>query len=437
MRGVLARSALLAIALVAMMAVPYAASAHVRWDSYEWPYGSPVTVDHVRFSDVYFANAKTGWVVGDGGYIFHTTDGGHKWVRQTSGTTKSLWSVDFIDASTGWVVGDDGLVCRTTNGGSTWSHGTSGAPAELTGVRFVDAKSGWAVGPGGTILHTADGGVTWARQSSGTEAQLTAVDFVDANTGWAIGGDFNPSIGTDEGIILHTTNGGATWTAQTSGTTSSLFDVQFTDVNTGWVVGTQGTILHTADGGSVWTTQTIGTTSGLFGVHFTDANNGWVVGSAGFGDAIFKTTNGGSSWVRRTTCGSPSLYAVYFITPSIGWVVGLDGAILHTTNGGVILSDPVAPARMKRNTRYTVYCFFGDDDSWITTPVRIYKERLVDGRWVRLGYVRAGEAKTGGKYSVRMALPYRGKWRLRAVMPEVDWSGLGASSLHYDYVTVY
>ena len=220
--------------------------------------------------EVHFADAKTGWVIGDEGTILHTTDG-KTWTKQNSGTTTAiLLGVHFADAKTGWVIGDEGTILHTTDG-KTWTEQDSGTTADLYEVHFADAKTGWVIGDEGTILHTTDGKTWTAQDSSTTTAILLGVHFADAKTGWVIG---------DEGTILHTTDG-KTWTEQDSGTTADLYEVHFADAKTGWVIGDEGTILHTTDG-KTWTAQDSSTTTAiLYSVHFTDAKTGWVIGDEG------------------------------------------------------------------------------------------------------------------------------------------------------------
>ena len=65
-----------------------------------------------------FSKAQTtGWVVGDDGYAYKTTNGGTTWTNINTlangfpffnNTTLDLNSVFFIDSNTGWVVGDNG-----------------------------------------------------------------------------------------------------------------------------------------------------------------------------------------------------------------------------------------------------------------------------------------------------------------------------------------
>jgi photosystem II stability/assembly factor-like uncharacterized protein len=67
---------------------------------------------------VAFPVPASGFAVGSGGRTLHSTDMGGSWVGQTSGTSANLYDVSFAsDALTGIVVGDGGVILRTTNGG--------------------------------------------------------------------------------------------------------------------------------------------------------------------------------------------------------------------------------------------------------------------------------------------------------------------------------
>src|SRR5207249_5193895 len=67
---------------------------------------------------VAFPITASGFAVGSGGRILHTTDTGITWTDQTSGTSANLNDVSFVsDALTGIVAGEGGIILRTTNGG--------------------------------------------------------------------------------------------------------------------------------------------------------------------------------------------------------------------------------------------------------------------------------------------------------------------------------
>ncbi|HTX70183.1 MAG TPA: YCF48-related protein, partial [Thermoleophilia bacterium] len=262
-----------------------------------------------------FADANNGWLVGSGGVIRHTTDGGTTWTAQTSGTTQNLRDLAFVDASNGWVVGNGGVILHTTNGGTTWTAQTSGTTQTLRDVVFMDANNGWAVGAAGTIRHTTNGGTTWSAQTSGTTQALYSLTFRDANNGWTVGAG---------GTIRRTSNGGTTWSAQTSGVTGTLYGVAFTDTSNGWTVGQTGTIRHTANGGTAWSGQTSSTTQTLYRATFLDANNGWTVGAGG---TILHTVNGGTAWSSQTSGITSVLRSVVSANGSL-WACGASGRLL-------------------------------------------------------------------------------------------------------------
>ena len=72
-----------------------------------------------------------------------------------------MYDVYFLDARRGWVVGDEGKILVTTNGGTTWSKRTGKTSKTLSGVFFTGPDKGWAVGADGRILFSADGDAQW------------------------------------------------------------------------------------------------------------------------------------------------------------------------------------------------------------------------------------------------------------------------------------
>jgi Tol biopolymer transport system component len=97
----------------------------------------------------------------------------------------------------------------------------------------------------------------------------------------------------------------------------------------------------------------------------------------------------------------------------------------------------IAPSTMKRSKAATVYGYLKPRHSAGSYPVRIYKDRLVAGKWVSYGYdnAKAANYRTYSKYSRSIKLTVKGRWRLRAYAP--DDSGHAATwSSGYDYVTV-
>ena len=68
------------------------------------------------FSDTYFLDEHTGWTVGGGGVIAHTTDSGKTWLPQHSSVEADLYQVMFVDKLHGWITGNR-MLLRTEDGG--------------------------------------------------------------------------------------------------------------------------------------------------------------------------------------------------------------------------------------------------------------------------------------------------------------------------------
>jgi photosystem II stability/assembly factor-like uncharacterized protein len=146
-------------------------------------------------------DAHQSWIVGAGSTIVYTYDGGATWrkgiFKDTQTTQKTntgneptrikFFSVSVVDAERGWVVGQAGKIYATTDGGRTWSTQVSGVEADLFDVKFFDSGEGWTTGAGGTLLYTSDGGLRWTRVETETKHQLERMFFVNRDRGWAVG----------------------------------------------------------------------------------------------------------------------------------------------------------------------------------------------------------------------------------------------------------
>ena len=79
----------------------------------------------VEFRDVFFLDAKHGWIIGEKGTILYTSDGGTNWETQNSSTTARLNKMQFKNKKQGWIVGDEGIFLHTENGGENMAEAGS------------------------------------------------------------------------------------------------------------------------------------------------------------------------------------------------------------------------------------------------------------------------------------------------------------------------
>jgi hypothetical protein len=102
-------------------------------------------------SNGYFTRST--YVTGMSVYLRKTTDGGATWTENIiSSFTGGLYGLDFIDANTGYIVGEGGVIQKTINGGSIWNAEISPTTNELRSVCFVNPSLGFSAGANGTIL---------------------------------------------------------------------------------------------------------------------------------------------------------------------------------------------------------------------------------------------------------------------------------------------
>ncbi len=116
---------------------------------------------------------RTGWLVGDGGLVMHTTDAGLTWQNLPSPLPPGVKDLfDFhalsVVGQEVWIAGAPGtVVLHSPDAGRTWELSRTDQPVPIYAMTFIDPDRGWAVGALGTVLSTRDGGRTWRRQRSG------------------------------------------------------------------------------------------------------------------------------------------------------------------------------------------------------------------------------------------------------------------------------
>ena len=283
--------------------------------------------------DVYFMDNQNGLVVGDGGLMLVTSDGGKTWEKMEIDMRPPGAGGQRPGARPGAGGGPPGA-----GGGPPPGFGRGG-PAPLYNIYFVDESVGFIIGGRGTILKTEDGGKTWARKRAmseatgrggnprGMRANLMGIQMISETTGFIAG---------TENTILKTTDGGETWVgsserARVGETRNNLEGIWFVSPTTGWIIGSFGTLLHTADGGENWEKRDPGFDNNLFGIHFFDENTGWISGQEGL---ILHTTDGGATWNQQKIESYDDLHDIIFVDAMVGWAVGGYNSVLHTTDGG-------------------------------------------------------------------------------------------------------
>lgn len=140
----------------------------------------------------------TGCLVGQGGRIMCTTDGGCTFQDAvTWGSGPTLRGIDFGDANFGVAVGDKASMLYTGDGGQSWSFGVRPKPQpnkmRFRGVSAVGSTEAWAVGyrtdNTALVAYSNDGGATWSLKTPPAtgDLRLEAVAFIDSTSGLVVG----------------------------------------------------------------------------------------------------------------------------------------------------------------------------------------------------------------------------------------------------------
>ena len=100
------------------------------------------------------------------------------WTPRMVDTTANLWAATNGDGVM-VVVGEGGTILTSADGGATWTRRESGTTAWLTSVTYATAlKRYFTVGEGGAIHSSADA-IVWLRESSPAGVRLNGVGEVD------------------------------------------------------------------------------------------------------------------------------------------------------------------------------------------------------------------------------------------------------------------
>lgn len=242
-----------------------------------------------------FADRLHGFFVGDRSLVLSTTDGGESFFKRQLQRIfppelqdyalpyqePVLYGVKFVDPMHGWVVGELGRIWATTNGGRSWQEGQTSLidqwkrPSQvgedprlrefslptLFSVSFRDQQHGAACGLEGWVIQTDDGGQTWrfapqaAKPGAPPDGMVPGAPQIPARDPlFAVnlfGGDQGMSTGLT-GTALRLQPNGA-WAHDTAfpNIPVTLSQVRFFDAMHGWIVG-YGVILYTDDGGQTW-----------------------------------------------------------------------------------------------------------------------------------------------------------------------------------------
>ncbi|NWG28534.1 MAG: T9SS type A sorting domain-containing protein [Ignavibacteriaceae bacterium] len=316
-------------------------------------------IPRVDYWGVHFANADTGWAVGEGGAIIKTTNGGGKWIWYESGVENTLRTVAAVNNGQRVIAaGDGGMILISEDAGETWSQLSSPTIRNIWNMQIITEEIGWMVGEGGTALKTSDGGLTWIQQPMPyPTAPYWDLSFIDTFFGY---------ICSNSGIILKTTNGGTSWQIQQAGDTRSLFTIYAFD--TLWIsaAGFAGKVVYTSNGGNNWINVSGVSAAEINKIKFINDTTGFMACSG-----FYQSTDRGISWFYRndfTVSGtSPLTTNISFPTETTGYFTGGEMLLAKTKDEGEIWKRTIV------NTDFINVYFKDEQNGFLNTNQLIYK----------------------------------------------------------------
>ncbi len=142
------------------------------WNGTTW--AIQTTPTNTRMNAIQGADDQEVWAVGNGGTIWHTSNGGSSWAAQTSGHSNTLNTVFVVNDQEIWAAGANGEVSRTLNGGTTWSA-VAGAPAQTIRAMWATTRRD-SNGQANQIFFALDTGAIVLYDGATYSTEFTASD---------------------------------------------------------------------------------------------------------------------------------------------------------------------------------------------------------------------------------------------------------------------
>lgn len=257
---------------------------------------NPRLIPEDYVTDVSLIDRDNIWYVTSSGNVYHSSNKGVKWSKQTS-IGMSIEYLKMFDKFYGVMIPDnptEGLsIYVSASSGIGWwqnqSKNIGGNLSDWRRVDFINNQNGFFFDAMQTqkLYRTGDGGNSWEATNYAGYASL--IKFCNADTGLAVSVNWD----TNKFVIQKTTDGGKNWaTVNTilSGTWPS--DMEFVPNNPDKIwFAANDKLFYSSDGGQSWTHHILDTeTSTTRDIKFVDENNGWILCDNG---KIFNTKNNG------------------------------------------------------------------------------------------------------------------------------------------------
>ncbi len=359
-------------------------------------------------------------------YISAIVNPAYSWQSVISGTTASIWGVDYASSDVIWISTDSGYVKRSTDGGLTFQSAGFVGYGSYSIVGLSDQTALVATGPAsgsGQILRTTDGGTTWNQVYTASGAWFDALAKTDANNLWAlsdpIGGKFHIVKSSDAGLTWTVCSNLPTAASTLYGLNNSWYQVGSTiwfGVNSSTTSGANKVLRSTTGPDGPWTTVTT-TQQGSGTMAFSSATGNGLVGFPSVANYLNKTTNGGTSYTSLATTIGAATGLDYIQGTSTAYAATSTG-LYKSTNNGTNWTAESLPATA----------------SGIPYYIRLANGG-VNGIIGGSGGMLLRKIPTGATQTLTLAAPAGGeKWTI-GTQQNITWSSAQIATVKIDYST--
>jgi len=278
--------------------------------------------------------------VGERGLIAYSDDAGKKWKQAEVPVSSTLTSIHFTDEKSGWVVGHGGVILHTKNGGITWEKQFDGNQANLLILAQINQK-----------LHNLKQAYNAADELEqedllfeieDTEYALSDAEF-DAEMGaanpfldvWFENEQHGYVVGA-YGFFFVTNDGGKKWEFIAGRMDNidryHLNAIQKIKGGALLIAGEAGALYSSTDMGNTWETLYGPYQGSYFGIQNTKNQNEVLV--YGLRGNVYKSMDDGQSWEAIETPVSTSLAGSALSDDGTITLVGFSGTVLTSKDDG-------------------------------------------------------------------------------------------------------
>ena len=262
----------------------------------------------------------------------------------------------------GFIVGEGGYIRKSLDGGQTWSSVVSGGPQRINDVWFKDNQNGWQVGQFFRVGVSSDSGVNWQSQipfETPDTNEFRAISIKpDGDHGVVVGG-LESTLSGNRARIRYTDSGGfgtPGWQDAAILSTDSFIDgkplneVTYAGGDDFWAVGVQGLILKSVNNGAAW--RLVLPEDGLtlrefemHGVAFIDQSTGLICGVRSDAGVVYQyqhLSGGSPTWTALSIPSNPQarLLTDVAIFGNTAWAVG--EKLVGAERAGIVLTGTAA-----------------------------------------------------------------------------------------------